>query len=458
MRQIRQEQIPILEPCGKHQFSKLLEKISMMLDEHPTIAKSAFSDLTNKGKHLDLGRRSLSADQVVRAAILGRLLGCSYRDLDFNLEDSSAGRRFVRLGLGWKPKKSVLQKDIKRLKPLTWELINSVILDYAKDIKFEDGKKVRTDTTTVEANIHHPTDSQLLSDCIRVVTRLLCQSLEQLPGLELEFKVHLNRAQRRAMEIHNPSQKKNAKRKRKKAYKDLLKITKWTYDYGRNAIPVLRSFKGIRLFDDVIALDFAQRLEALLPLVERVIDQTHRRVLQGESVPADEKIVSIFEEHIDVIRRDNRDTSFGHKLCLSTGKTCMITDAYIEDGNPADVTLVKRTIQRHIEQFGYPPKQMSFDGGFASRDNLEVAKTAGVKDAVFHKKRGITTEEMTSSPSTFKKMKGFRAGIEGVISALKRDFGLKKCKWRGKEGFHSYVWCGVVAYNLVAIGKHLLHC
>ena len=107
----------------KTALSKLLEKISMVIDEHIEIAESAFNDLTNQGKYLDRGRRSLSVDQVVRVAILARLLGCSYRDLDFKLEDSSAARRFVRLGYGWKPKKSVLQSDVKRLRPSTWELM-----------------------------------------------------------------------------------------------------------------------------------------------------------------------------------------------------------------------------------------------------------------------------------------------------------------------------------------------
>lgn len=457
MRPIFQGQLHFFDPCGQHPYSRILDKISTILDSKPEIARQAWDDLTKgkKKKSTETGRRSLSADQVVRIAILMRINGSSYRDIVHELEDSRSGGRFARMGLGSTiPKKSAIQKDVKCLSPEIWEMINKLLVAFAADERIELGRKTRTDTTVVEANIHHPTDSSLLVDCIRVVTRLIEQALIAL-DIELEYTDHTGRSKRRNLDINNLSGKRNAARRRKQAYQDLLEISRCVFDYGRGAVNKLLAYEG-SINDMVTAKLLAEELDRVLSLMQTVIDQTHRRVLQGESVPAQEKIVSIFEDHADIICKDNRDTYFGHKICLTTGASSLVTDLVIEKGNPADSTMVERSIERHKELYGSPPQKVSFDGGFASQVNLKIAKKLGVKDVMFHKKRGLAVEDMTSSPWIFKMLRRFRAGIEGIISALKRDFGLKRCHWRGEQGFHSYVWTGVVAFNLVTIAKHLL--
>jgi IS5 family transposase len=246
MRQIHQKQLPIIEPCGNHKVSRLLDKISIIIDEHPVIAEQAFEDLLKDDVCCSAGRESLSADQVVRVAILYRLFNCSYRELEFRLSDSVAARRFARLAFDNQPRKSSLQQDIKSLKAETWEIINKILVGYAVANKVESGKKIRTDTTVIESNIHHPTDSRLLTDCVRSVSRLLEQVSTALPVLHLEFIVNLRRAKKRNMEIANPSGKKGIKRKREKSYKDLIKITKNTYGYGHDALITLQKLKAHR--------------------------------------------------------------------------------------------------------------------------------------------------------------------------------------------------------------------
>lgn len=455
MRQIYQKQLPIIEPCGDHKISKQLDMISIVLDDHPIIAEQAFEDLVKADINCKAGRKSLSANQVMRAAILCRLFKCSYRELVFRLSDSVAARRFVRLAFDTQPGKSSLQQDIKSLKAETWELINRVLIGYALDIKVEKGKKIRTDTTVIESNIHHPTDSCLLVDCIKSTSRLLEQLSVALPALHLEFVVNIRRAKKRNMEITNPSGRKGVEKKRKKAYKDLIKITRKTYGYGHDALISLQRFKGTQ-DEEAIAQLFIIKLEPLLPLVNKVIDQTYRRVVLSETVPVKDKVVSIFEEHTDIIVKDRRDTLFGHKFCLTTGTSSLIIDAVIEEGNPSDSTLVERTINRVIDVLGHIPKAYALDGGFTSRDNVKIVKDAGVKNVCFHKKKGIEVKDMASSPAIFKKLKKFRAGIEGVISALKRELGLSRAMWKGLDGFNKYVWSGIVAFNLSIIGKHLL--
>jgi IS5 family transposase len=187
-----------------------------------------------------------------------------------------------------------------------------------------------------------------------------------------------------------------------------------------------------------------------------VLSQTERRVFRGESVPASEKIVSIFEPHTDIIIKDNRETEYGHKICLTTGASALVTDVVVEKGNPADCTLATKMIERHKEAFGTAPRQASFDGGFATRTNLDEIKALGVKDVAFHKRRGIEVEQMTSSQRVYKKLRAFRAGIEGSISFLKRVFGLERCTWRSFDSFRAYVHASVLACNLLVAARHVL--
>jgi transposase, IS5 family len=147
--------------------------------------------------------------------------------------------------------------------------------------------------------------------------------------------------------------------------------------------------------------------------------------------------------------KGSRDTEYGHKLNLTTGRSGMILDLVIEAGNPADKERLLPMLERHIAIYGQSPRQAVADGGFASRDNLAAAKALGVRDMAFHKKAGLSIEDMVRSGWVYRKLRNFRAGIEAGISCLKRAYGLARCTWRGLDHFKTYVWSSVVAYNLV---------
>lgn len=187
-----------------------------------------------------------------------------------------------------------------------------------------------------------------------------------------------------------------------------------------------------------------------------MIDQTRRRVLEGETVPSGEKLVSIFEEHTDIIIKDRRDTLFGHKICLTTGRSTLVSDCKILEGNPADSTLAVTMIDRQIDIMGRAPKQVAYDGGFTSKDNLKAIKDKGVADVAFSKRRGLQISDMTRSTWVYNKLRDFRAGIEGTISFLKRVFGLDRCTWRSMPSFQSYVWSSIITHNLLVIARHVL--
>ena len=197
-------------------------------------------------------------------------------------------------------------------------------------------------------------------------------------------------------------------------------------------------------------------LKQTISLVLRVIDQAKKRVLQGLSVPASEKIVSIFEPHTDIIIKDRRDIFYGHKICLTGGRSNLITDCTVEEGNPADTELVKQMLNRQNEIYGRFPLKTAFDGGFASKDNLDTAKGLGIKDVCFAKKRGLQVEDMCRSQWVYKRLRRFRAGIEAGISWIKRCFGLTRCTWKGLCSFKSYVWASIVSANLLTIARKQL--
>ena len=181
-----------------------------------------------------------------------------------------------------------------------------------------------------------------------------------------------------------------------------------------------------------------QQLRHYLDLMGRVIDQTDRRVLQGQKVPAAEKVVSIFEEHSDIIQTGGRETIFGHKIFLTCGKTSLIVDCLVTQGNPADQAQMQPMLERQHQLYGRYPRQASFDGGFATQNNLRWAKKQGIQDVAFAKKAGLKVTDMVRSSWVYKQLRRFRAGIEGCISMLKRVFGADRCTWKGWEHFRCF--------------------
>ncbi len=447
MRKNHQEQPALLEPWLDHEHAKELKAISDLLDANPMIAELAAQDLVPVDASPERGRLGMSGDLVVRAAVVRQMNGFGYEALAFHLQDSATYRRFCRLGLGDNaPGHSALGSNIKRLSPRTWEAVNRIVVAEGVRRKVENGRKVRTDCTPVASPIHDPDDAWLLWDVVRVVARNLAKAKKLC---RIEFSNRTRRAKRRMLNVRHA--KKSSQRQR--AYRDLIDVTIETLEFIPAAVGKLHAYTGEQFAE---AMGLAAALEHYEPLGWRVLDQTFRRVCEGNKVPATEKIVSIFEEHTDIIVKDRRDVHYGHKVCLTTGASMLILDCQILDGNPADSTLVAQMLARQKEIFGRVPRQVAMDGGFASKDNVKDAKKEGVKDVSFCKRRGIEITDMVKSLWVYKRLKRFRAGIEAGISFLKRCFGMDRCRWRGLQSFHSYVWASVVTCNLLLLARHAL--
>ena len=449
MREKWQRQMPLMPEIASHIQAKELQAISAILDSKPITIDFVLQDLC-KGQPADsrAGAKGMSAEQVLRAAVVMRLFGFSYQELAFHLVDSQSIRVFCRIGITDKGfKKSALNQNIKALSDRTWEAINQEVLGYAKEEKIEKGRAARIDCTVVESNIHEPTDSSLLYDCVRVLSRLQAAARDLGTG-RFGYHDHQRVAKRRLVKI----QYARRKDERRGAYIDLIKYTRKTLASARTAIERLRAL-GL---DRPAAVGLLLELERYVALTERVICQTERRVINGEKVPASEKVVSIFEDHTDIIVKDRRDTFFGHKICLTGGRSNLILDCQIVEGNPADVTLTETMLDRQKRIYGRYPLKAALDGGFASKANLKAAKAMGIKDVCFAKKRGLETEEMCRSSYVYKQLRRFRAGIEAGISWLKRSFGLDRCTWKGWQSFKSYVWASIVSANLLTIARKQL--
>ena len=449
MRKKYQKQMPLMPANIEHPRAKELERISQILDSIPTIVDMVLQDLTHGVKHSNCGAEGMTAEQVLRAAIIKQTEGFSYNELAFHIVDSNTYRNFCRIGLVDKGfKKSALCKNIKALSPETWESINRLLGAYGEDKDIEKGKEARIDCTVVCSNIHEPTDSSLLWDSTRVLTRILNKMKEGLVA-DILFTDHTRRAKRRSLQILNAKSKKA----RVKPYKDLLKITGKTVSYSKSAAAVLESYGFTDTRDMALAVATLKDFEELIPLAEKVIDQTTRRILHDEKVPAQEKIFSIFEPHTDIIIKDRRDEYYGHKVCLTGGSSNFISDCLIVDGNPADSTLTCQMLDRHDEIYGRYPLNAALDGGFASKANLKAAKSRDIKNVCFAKKRGLKEEDMCQSRWVYKRLRRFRAGIESGISWLKRSFGFWRCTWKSFRSFKSYVWSSIVAANLFTLAR-----
>ena len=442
MRPERTVQASIFDLFAQHEIGCELKKASQWLDEHPALIGLVAADLRRDGVQ-ETGRHGLPAESVLRCALLKQHRQLSYEELAFHLEDSASFRAFARLPWAWSPRKSVLHKTIGAIRAETWEAINRILLASARQEKIEDGSVVRLDSTVTGALMHEPSDSSLLWDAVRVMVRLLKRAQAWMGEVARVWRDHSRAAKKRWQAITFT----RGRPKRVPLCRDLIRIARTTLAYLRGAAAWLRGSTN-----PAVAL-WQAKVRHYEPLVERVIAQSERRVLCGEAVPAQDKLVSLFEAHADIVVKGKRDVRYGHKLNLTTGRSGLILDLVIEAGNPADSDRLMPMLERHIATYGEAPRQAAADGGFASRKNLNRAKACGVRDMAFHKKSGLKIEDMVRSRWVYRKLRNFRAGIEAGISCLKRAYGLALCTWRGLDRFRAYVWSSVVAYNLALLAR-----
>src|SRR5258707_9138575 len=308
MRQERIIQASLFDVFAQHEIGRELKAMSQWLDEHRALLGLVAGDLRRHGIQ-ETGRHGLPAEAVLRCALLKQQRQLSYEELAFHLEDSVSFRAFARPPLAWSPKKSVLHRTISAIRPETWEALNRALLASAKQDKLESGAMVRIDSTVTAALMHEPSDSALLWDAVRVMTRLLRQAaaLPGAPVLQWRDRRRLAKKRARAIEYSRGHDK------RRRLYRELIAATRATQAALQEAGERLADLAGIA------AERWRAQLGHYLPLIERILTQSQRRVLDDQAVPAGGKLVSLFEPHADIIVKGARDVQYGRKLNLVPG-------------------------------------------------------------------------------------------------------------------------------------------
>jgi IS5 family transposase len=434
----------------------ILKRMSDFLDTQPKIVERVRQDLQGGLKKPNTGRTAMTATQVLRSLILMRVKNWDYRELRERIADGYTLRRFTGFNSRRVPKHDAFNRAFNKLRPQTMQALNDGVLKAAVDLGLEDGKRLRVDTTVVETDIHHPTDNTLLWDVVRVITRLVGRLAELLPNGIAGFTNRKRSAHRRMQEIQRLTSRQRHTQQQDK-YRQLIGITQQVVHNARGVLEKTKDQRAVDLMDDLVIGELRRKIDHYCQLGARVIDQSRRRVLEGEQVPTEQKIYSIFETHTDLIKRGKvqKPIEFGHKIFLAESGCGLITQYRVLEGNPSDHIHVTPSLKCHKKTFGLAPDWYSSDRGFFSVENLKACQ--GVKLVCIPQRGGKRTasrEAFEKSPE-FKKGQRFRAGIEGRISVLFRGRGMKRCLAEGRERFEVLVGAAVLTNNLMTIARLL---
>jgi IS5 family transposase len=435
------------------ELSPELKKIDSYLEDEK-VYRLIRDDLAKRyPKTKETGRPSTPAEVVLRMLVVKRLYGYSYAETERVVRDSLSLRQFCRVYLNDVPDEKTLIRWAKVIQAKTLEKFNERIMQLAVERKVTRGRKLRTDGTVVESNIRAPSDNRLLADGVRVLARTVVRARELLQQKVQEpFEDFTQAAKQRARQIGETLRKKTeaAKSVGRQHYQELIEMTQKTIESARHIQKQLHEMQEQK------AKRLAQSLETFLPRAEQVIDQTTRRIMQGEQVPASEKIVSLFEEHTDIICRgkESRPVEYGHKIWLNEVEGGLVSHYRILDGNPSDADQWKPSLKAHLKTFHQPPQQASGDRGLYSEPNEQLAHDLGVKKVIlpqpgYRSKTRLKQEHK----AWFVQGRHWHAGVEGRISVLKRAHDLGRCLAHGLNGFQCWVGWGIIAGNLAVLGR-----
>lgn len=437
-----------------------LAAISALLDRgHSDLLKAVAQDLRRGLKQFRQGRDGMSAAQALRALVRKQIKNWSFRELRERIADGLTLREFTRFGAASVPQHTAFHRASTLLTPATMHALNAVVVELAIALGVEDARQVRMDTTVSETDIHFPTDSGLLWDAVRVLTRTATHLLDELPQLPTRLFNRTRCARRRMQEIQRLTRRERQAQQVPK-YRALLTITTQVLTNVRAVAKAARALVPRLEFE--VALRVEARCDQILHyagLADRVVAQTRRRVVEGEQLAATEKLYSIFEPHTDLIMRGkaNKPVEFGHKLFLAETRRGLILDYQVLAGNPTDEGHLKPWLQRHLERFASAPDWVAGDRGFYSPANVAALRGEGVGLECLPQRGGTKTPERAAHEKSrpFKRGQKFRAGIEGRISVLARGRGMKRCRLKGKHRFEFFIGLVVLANNLLVLGRHL---
>lgn len=427
-----------------------LAQIDQVLDDE-VIYQMVKTDLSRRyPKTQETGRQSSPVEVILRMLVVKHLYNLSYEKTEKAVKDSLVLRRFCRVYFENVPDDTTLMRWSNQIQVETLKVLHERVVQIARELKITKGRKLRTDGTVVETNIHYPTDSSLLSDGVRVLSRHLKHAQKALgDGREMTknlFRDRSRSARRLKREIEGVARQ--GAEKTKPLYQKLVEIARASVRQAQTVVAKLQQQDG----------QTRSKIQTFIHRTQQVIQQTVQRVFKETSVAAGTKIVSLFEAHTDIIKRGKagHPTEFGHKVWLDEVDGGIVSDYRVLEGNPADSEQWQVALDKHLELFGKAPVQASADRGVYSAPNETYANSKGVKRVILPKagyKSQVRREH--ERLSWFRRGRHYHAGIEGRISVLKRKHGLDRCLNHGEDGFTRWVGWGIIAHNLNIIGRKL---
>jgi IS5 family transposase len=403
------------------------------------------------------GRSQTPAEMVLRLLLLKHVRNWSFDVLEREVRMNLAYRDFARVGLGKVPDAKTLARIAQALGGEVISELHRRLVEIAQDKGVIRGRKMRVDTTVVETNIHHPTDSSMLGDGARVLTRTM-KKIEQKVGSKLTRKVRnrMRSINKRVIAIATASRYKGpeGEAKRKKQYRELLRYSRQVLNDAKRVIAEVdemptkknRGLRGLR-----------EQLSVMAGRVRQVVKQTKVRIFDGiTQLPG--KIVSLFEPHTEIIRKGkaSKPTEFGKMVQLLEAENQIITHFDVFAKRPSDRELLADAVATHKQILGRAPNVATADAGYYSHVQERAAQEQGVKWVAIPNRSTRSLERKAKEKSRwFKKAQRWRTGCEGRISVLKRRHGLDRCRYRGEEGMRRWVGLGVLADTVINIGNAL---
>jgi len=431
--------VEVLLPDGDKLWDPTLRQIDTLLDDDVLIDRVTEALAQRHPQSQRRGRLGTPATVVLRMLVLKHLSDWTFDECEREVRGSLVYRAFCRIDGERVPDAKTLIRLARLLDEPVLKDVLARLVALGRERHVVRGRRLRVDTTVVETNIHYPTDATLLADGVRVLTRGLRRIGERV-------RERTRSVARRVFEIAQRSRtasprtpaaiRARSQAKMKQLYQDLLRITRTVVRHAERALTRTRRHSH------------AAQLSTTVELVRRVLAQTRARVLHGDTHYPD-KVVSLFEPHTDIIRKGKltKPTEFGRLVKIQEAEAQFITDYAVCERRQADGALWGATLDRHIELFGRPPQLAVADGGFASATNERVAHERGIRHVVLPRQPRATRSRIARLALRW------RTGSEGRISSLKRRHGLRRCRYRGESGMQRWVGLGVIANNLLVLGR-----
>jgi transposase, IS5 family len=452
-RQRERSLFEVLLPDGHKLWPDWLRKIDTLLEDEAVIEVVAQGLEARWPQSRRRGRPGTPAEVVIRLLILKHLFDWSYDDMEREVRANLVYRMFTRIDAGDVPDAKTILKIARALGPEVIEQLHRQVVEVAKRAGVTHGRRFRIDTTVVATNVHYPTDSTLLRDGVRVLTRTMQRARTAMGDPSGRIRNRLRSVTRRVLIIGYEARSPKTRDAMVKSYRTLMATTRTVL---RDTATMVRRL-GQRLRTATPQrqrmLQRAQdRLQAMRPLVQRVVDQTRARLLGGDTHVSD-KVLSVFEPHTETIRKGKiaKPNEFGKLVTIQESEHQIITGYDVHAKRPADVTLWTAALDRHQTIFGHAPDLAAADRGFSSATNERAATARGVRRLVLpHRGPKSPARRAYERQRWFRRGQRWRVGCEGRISVLKRRHGLDRCRYHGEDGMHRWVGLGVIANNLVS--------